>query len=282
MKDKNPDAFIGITYPPDTILASRQAREVGFNPKFFYASVGTAFQLYKNVMRGRRRGRDRHGLVERQDQPRGQGLLRRAHEEVRQGARPLGQRPLLGRAARSCSRRWPRSGWTARRCATTSRRTSSSTIIGPIRFNGSENTSMPGTVASGRTASSRWCGRRNARPRHRSCRSRRGADEPAEFSTASAEASRPGPRCAGSQQVRHGFHAPYRLGQLLDRNRLAETESLQEFASQIDQVAVLVTAFRRLRRPPRGPGCAPSRRSRRPATPCRRRNRSGVRSCGPP
>ena len=50
IKDLNPDAFIGITYPPDTILASRQAREVGFNPKFFYASVGTAFQLYKNVM----------------------------------------------------------------------------------------------------------------------------------------------------------------------------------------------------------------------------------------
>lgn len=50
MKDKNPDAFIGFTYPPDTILASKQAKEVGFNPKFFYASVGTAFQLYKNVM----------------------------------------------------------------------------------------------------------------------------------------------------------------------------------------------------------------------------------------
>ncbi len=50
IKDKNPDAFIGFTYPPDTILASRQAKEIGFNPKFFYASVGTAFPLYKNVM----------------------------------------------------------------------------------------------------------------------------------------------------------------------------------------------------------------------------------------
>lgn len=50
MKDKNPDAFIGLTYPPDTILASRQSKEVGFNPRFFYASVGTAFQLYRNVM----------------------------------------------------------------------------------------------------------------------------------------------------------------------------------------------------------------------------------------
>ena len=46
IKDKNPDAFIGFTYPPDTILASKQAKEVGLNPKFFYASVGTAFQVY--------------------------------------------------------------------------------------------------------------------------------------------------------------------------------------------------------------------------------------------
>lgn len=50
IKDKNPDAFIGFTYPPDTILASKQAKEIGFNPKYFYASVGTAFQLYRNVM----------------------------------------------------------------------------------------------------------------------------------------------------------------------------------------------------------------------------------------
>jgi branched-chain amino acid transport system substrate-binding protein len=50
IKDKNPDAFVGFTYPPDTILASRQSKEIGFNPKIFYASVGTAFPLYKNVM----------------------------------------------------------------------------------------------------------------------------------------------------------------------------------------------------------------------------------------
>ena len=50
IKDKNPDAFVALSYPPDTILASRQSKEIGFNPKFFYASVGTAFQLYRNVM----------------------------------------------------------------------------------------------------------------------------------------------------------------------------------------------------------------------------------------
>lgn len=50
IKDKNPDVFIGFSYPPDTLLASRQSKEVGFNPKFYYASVGTAFPLYKNVI----------------------------------------------------------------------------------------------------------------------------------------------------------------------------------------------------------------------------------------
>jgi len=50
IKAKNVDAFLGITYPPDTILASKQAKEIGFNPKVFYSSVGTAFPLYKDVM----------------------------------------------------------------------------------------------------------------------------------------------------------------------------------------------------------------------------------------
>jgi branched-chain amino acid transport system substrate-binding protein len=50
IKDKNVDAFVGFTYPPDTILASRQAKEVGLNPKVFFASVGTAFPLYKSVI----------------------------------------------------------------------------------------------------------------------------------------------------------------------------------------------------------------------------------------
>jgi branched-chain amino acid transport system substrate-binding protein len=49
-KAKNPDAFLGITYPPDTFLVTGQAREVGFNPKVFYAAVGSAFPIYKQRM----------------------------------------------------------------------------------------------------------------------------------------------------------------------------------------------------------------------------------------
>jgi len=50
IKEKNPDAFVGLTYPPDTILASKQAKEISFNPRVFFTAVGTAFPLYKQVM----------------------------------------------------------------------------------------------------------------------------------------------------------------------------------------------------------------------------------------
>ncbi|HEU0204201.1 MAG TPA: amino acid ABC transporter substrate-binding protein, partial [Burkholderiaceae bacterium] len=49
-KAKSPDAFIGLTYPPDTLLVTGQAKEIGFNPKVFYAAVGTAFPVYRDKM----------------------------------------------------------------------------------------------------------------------------------------------------------------------------------------------------------------------------------------
>jgi branched-chain amino acid transport system substrate-binding protein len=50
LKAKNPDAFIGITYPPDTFLVTAQAKQLGFNPKVFYAAVGTSFPVYRDRM----------------------------------------------------------------------------------------------------------------------------------------------------------------------------------------------------------------------------------------
>jgi hypothetical protein len=100
IKDKNPDAFVGFTYPPDTILASRQAKEIGFNPKFFYASVGTAFQLYRNVMtaagaEGVLGMGSWNGKTSPAPRPTSTPTPR---SSAPQGARPLGQRRLLGGA----------------------------------------------------------------------------------------------------------------------------------------------------------------------------------------
>jgi branched-chain amino acid transport system substrate-binding protein len=50
IKAKNPDAFIALSYPPDTFLVTAQAREIAFNPAAFYAAVGTAFPVYRDKM----------------------------------------------------------------------------------------------------------------------------------------------------------------------------------------------------------------------------------------
>jgi len=35
---KNPDAFIALSYPPDTFLITGQSKALAFNPKAFYAA----------------------------------------------------------------------------------------------------------------------------------------------------------------------------------------------------------------------------------------------------
>jgi branched-chain amino acid transport system substrate-binding protein len=48
IKAKGADIFVGLTYPPDTILAATQAKAVEFNPAIFYTSVGTAFPFFRD------------------------------------------------------------------------------------------------------------------------------------------------------------------------------------------------------------------------------------------
>ncbi len=146
MKDKNPDAFVGFTYPPDTILASRQAKEIGFNPKFFYASVGTAFPLYRQVITaagaegvlgmgswngktspGAKAYFDAHVASQKKEPDRwasgaawaGLEILTTAVEKV-----GLDRKAIRDYVAGNTHK----------------------TILGDIRFNGSENVGTPGTV----------------------------------------------------------------------------------------------------------------------------------------
>ncbi len=46
------DVFLGLTYPPDNILAATQAKEVDFNPAVYLAAVGTAFPFYRDRFKG--------------------------------------------------------------------------------------------------------------------------------------------------------------------------------------------------------------------------------------
>ena len=51
-KDAGADAFVGLTYPPDNILATTQAKEVDWNPAVFFTGVGTAFPFYRDRFKG--------------------------------------------------------------------------------------------------------------------------------------------------------------------------------------------------------------------------------------
>jgi branched-chain amino acid transport system substrate-binding protein len=46
------DGFIGLTYPPDNILVTTQAKEVDWNPAVFITAVGTAFPFYRDRFKG--------------------------------------------------------------------------------------------------------------------------------------------------------------------------------------------------------------------------------------
>ena len=148
MKDKNPDAFIGLTYPPDTILASRQSKEIGFNPKFFYASVGTAFQLYRNVM-----GAGAEGVL-------GMGSW---NGKTSPGAKAYFDAHVKKFGAQKEPDRWASGAtWAALEILTAAvgkvgldrkairdyvAGNEHGTILGKIRFAGSENVGTPGTVS---------------------------------------------------------------------------------------------------------------------------------------
>jgi branched-chain amino acid transport system substrate-binding protein len=148
IKEKNPDAFIGLTYPPDTILASRQSKEIGFNPKFYYASVGTAFQLYRNVM-----GAGAEGVL-------GMGSW---NAKTSPGAKAYFDAHVKKFRAQKEPDRWA-SGhcWAALEILQAAvakvgldrkairdyvANTEHSTIVGKIKFNGSENVATPGSVS---------------------------------------------------------------------------------------------------------------------------------------
>jgi branched-chain amino acid transport system substrate-binding protein len=148
IKDKNPDAFIGLTYPPDTILASRQAKEIGFNPKFFYASVGTAFQLYRNVMK-----EGAEGVL-------GMGSW---NPKTSAGAKAYFDAHVKKFGAAKEPDRWASGhAWAGLEILTAAvakvgldkkairdyvANTTHKTIIGDVKFAGSENVGVPGTVS---------------------------------------------------------------------------------------------------------------------------------------
>lgn len=52
IKAAGADVLLGLTYPPDNILATTQAKETDFNPPVFLTAVGTAFPFYRDRFKG--------------------------------------------------------------------------------------------------------------------------------------------------------------------------------------------------------------------------------------
>lgn len=52
----NPDVFLAFSYPPDTLGLTEAARVRGFNPKVFYAGVGTALPVFAGKFGGNSEG----------------------------------------------------------------------------------------------------------------------------------------------------------------------------------------------------------------------------------
>jgi len=148
IKDKNPYAFVVFTYPPDTILSSKQAKEVGFNPKFFYASVGTAFQLYRNVMTAAgAEGVMGMGSWNAKTSP-GAKAYFDAHTKKFAGKEP--DRWASGHcwaALEIITNAVKQVGLDRKAIRNYVASTTHKTIIGDVRFNGSENVATPGTVS---------------------------------------------------------------------------------------------------------------------------------------
>jgi branched-chain amino acid transport system substrate-binding protein len=147
IKDKNPDAFVGFTYPGDTVLTSRQSKEIGFNPRFFYLSVGTAFPFYRATLTpagvegvmgmgswnpktsaGAKAYFDAHVASQKKEPDRWASGACWASLEILTSA--VGKVGLDRKAIRDYIAN-----------------TEHATILGKIKFNGSENVGTPGTVS---------------------------------------------------------------------------------------------------------------------------------------
>jgi branched-chain amino acid transport system substrate-binding protein len=46
------DCLVGLTYPPDNILMTTQAKEADFNPAVYFTAVGTAFPFFRDRFKG--------------------------------------------------------------------------------------------------------------------------------------------------------------------------------------------------------------------------------------
>ena len=163
IKDKNPDAFVGLTYPPDTILASKQSKEIGFNPKVFFTAVGTAFPLYKQVMGPDSDGVTGIGSWSVKTSPAAKAFFD-AHVARFQKEPDRWASAHCWAGLQVIQAAIEKVGVDRKAIRDYIANNELATILGTVRFKGSGELSSPGRSASGSAATSRSCGPRIAPP----------------------------------------------------------------------------------------------------------------------
>jgi branched-chain amino acid transport system substrate-binding protein len=146
IKSKNPDAFVALSYPPDTFLVTAQSREIAFNPKAFYASVGTAFPIYRDKMGPAIEGVMGLGTLNPKSSPAAKAyfdahMARHKKEPDRwASAHAWAALQVLEQAV-------AKSGLDRKALRDTIASNEFDTVIGKVRFRNGENISTPGVVS---------------------------------------------------------------------------------------------------------------------------------------
>jgi branched-chain amino acid transport system substrate-binding protein len=146
IKSKNPDAFVALSYPPDTFLVTAQSREIAFNPKAFYASVGTAFPVYRDKMGPAIEGVMGLGTLNPKSSPAAKAyfdahMARHKKEPDRwASAHAWAALQVLEQAV-------AKAGLDRKALRDTIANNEFDTVIGKVRFRNGENISTPGVVS---------------------------------------------------------------------------------------------------------------------------------------
>jgi len=146
IKAKAPDAFVALSYPPDTFLITGQSKAIAFNPKLFYTAVGTAFPVYRDKFGPTAEGVMGLGTWNPKMNPQAKAyfdahVARWKKEPDRwASAHAWAGLQILEQAV-------ARAGLDRKALRDTIAKSEFDTIIGKIRFSNGENISTPGVVS---------------------------------------------------------------------------------------------------------------------------------------
>ena len=139
------DVFLGLTYPPDNILATSQAKETDYNPPVFMTAVGTAFPFYRDRFKGAEGVTGIAGWNPKMKYP-GAREYYDAHVKLLQKEPDRWASAFAYASLQILERSIGEVGLDRKRIKEMLDATEFSTVAGPIKFTKGVNTATPGMV----------------------------------------------------------------------------------------------------------------------------------------